>query len=429
MASPGIAIIATVDTKEAETRFLQGFIEAKGWRTLVLDVSTLQSTSFQAAYPPQEICRLGGMSFSDLSRLRRDAIMEVMGRGAARVLTDLHARGELAGVIGIGGNQGTAIAAIAMRSLPIGLPKIIVSTVASGNIRPYIQYKDIIMMFSVADLLGGPNAVSKAILSNAAGAILGMVAYGQPLKASSRPVVATTAFGNTNAAVTKARDVLEDYGYEVIAFHASGASGSAMEELIEAGVIQGVLDLTTHELIGEVFPEVGDIYTPMRPRLEAAGRVGIPQVVSLGGLDYFCFGPPESIPTGYRRRPIHYHNPYNTNVRANKEELARVGQVLASKLNTARGPVAVMIPLQGWSENGRAGGPLHDPEADAALVASLEANLAPSVKLIKLDAHINDAPFAVTAAKTLHELMQSGPAGQGRNPSVPTDSSRDILRN
>lgn len=404
MPAPAIAIIATIDTKEAEARFLQEFIAARGFKALVLDVSTYLPHSFQADYPREAISRLGGVEFTDLCRLRRDAMMETMGRGAAQVLQDLYRRGELKGVLGIGGNQGTAIAAIAMRSLPIGVPKVIVSTVASGNVRPYVQYKDITMFFSVADLLGGPNTVSRTILSHAAAAVMGMAWEGIPLTRGDKPVISTTAFGNTNAAVTAARDLLEDKGYEVIAFHASGACGSAMEELIEEGWIQGVLDLTTHELIGEIFGD--DIYTPMRPRLEAAGEKGIPQVIAPGGLDYFCFGPADTIPAKYRGRPTHYHNPYNTNVRATAEELEQVGRVLAEKLNSARGPVAVLIPLRGWSENGRAGGPLHDPEADAALVKALEGNLSPHIRLIKLDAHINDPLFAAAAVDLLHGFME-----------------------
>ncbi|MBE3572096.1 MAG: Tm-1-like ATP-binding domain-containing protein, partial [Moorella humiferrea] len=241
MPHKAIAIVATVDTKEAETRFLQEFIASRGWEAPVLDVSTYLPHSFKATYPREEICRLGGVEYKELPSLRRDAMMQTMGMGAARVLLDLYKQGELAGVLGIGGNQGTAIAAIAMRALPIGLPKVIVSTVASGNIRPYIEYKDIIMMFSVADLLGGPNTVSRTILSNAAGAVMGMASHGEPLRPGKQTVIATTAFGNTNAAVVAARENLVDLGYEVIAFHASGACGSDMEELIEAGLIQGVL--------------------------------------------------------------------------------------------------------------------------------------------------------------------------------------------
>lgn len=406
MSMPAIAIIATVDTKEAEARFLQEFIAVRGFAAPVLDVSTYLPHRFKAEYPREIISRLGGVDFAELGKLRRDAMMETMGRGAAQVLQDLYAKGELKGVLGIGGNQGTAIASIAMRSLPVGVPKVIVSTVASGNVRPYVQYKDIVMFFSVADLLGGPNTVTRTILSNAAAAVMGMAQHGMPLQRGNKPVIATTAFGNTNAAVTTARALLEEKGYEVIAFHASGACGSAMEELIEDGWVQGVLDLTTHELIGEIFGD--DIYTPLRPRLEAAGKKGIPQVIAPGGPDYFCFGPAETIPAKYRGRPTHYHNPYNTNVRATAEELEQVGKVLAEKLNAARGPVVVLIPLRGWSENGRAGGPLHDLEADAALVKALEKNLSPSISLVKVDANINDPGFVNMAVDILDRLMQAG---------------------
>lgn len=405
VALPSIAIVATVDTKEAETRFLKEFISSRGFAAPVLDVSTYAPHNFQADYPREVISRLAGVEFSELKSLRRDAMMETMGRGAAKVLRELYQRGELKGVLGIGGNQGTAIASIAMRSLPFGVPKVIVSTVASGNVRPYVQYKDIMMLFSVADLLGGPNTVSRSILANAASAVIGMAQHGSTLKRGDRPVIAVTALGNTNAAVTRAREWLEDKGYEVIAFHASGACGSAMEELIEEGWVEGVLDLTPHELIGEIFGY--DIYTPLRPRLEAAGKRGIPQVVAPGGLDYFCFGPPDSIPLRYQGRPTHYHNPYNTNVRATAEELAKVGQVLAEKLNASCGPVAVLIPLHGWSENGREGGPLHDPQADEALVKALEAHLKPGIRLIKVDAHINDVAFAELAASILHEMIEA----------------------
>lgn len=404
MPLPAIAIIATVDTKEAETRYLQEFISSRGFAAPVLDVSTYAPHGFRADYPREVISRLAGVEFSELKSLRRDAMMETMGRGAAKVLQEIYQRGELKGVLGIGGNQGTAIASIAMRSLPFGVPKVIVSTVASGNVRPYVQYKDIMMLFSVADLLGGPNTVSRSILANAAAAVIGMAQHGSGLKRGTRPVVTVTAFGNTNAAVTRAREWLEDKGYEVIAFHASGACGSAMEELIEEGWVEGVLDLTPHELVGEIFGD--DIYTPLRPRLEAAGKKGIPQVVVPGGLDYFCFGPPDTIPPRYRGRPTHYHNPYNTNVRATAEELAHIGQVLAEKLNASRGPVVVLIPLHGWSENGREGGPLHDPKADKALVEALEVHLKPEIRLIKVEAHINDATFAKLAASTLHEIIR-----------------------
>lgn len=403
MAQKSIALIVTVDTKEAEARFLNEYIEAQGFKAPVLDVSTRNPHNYQAAYPREVVSKAGNVVFADLKNLRRDNMMKTMGEGSAKILLDLYNRGELAGVLAVGGNQGTAIASIAMRALPIGVPKIIVSTVASGYVRPYVEYKDIIMMFSVADILGGANTVSRTILTNAAGAIMGMSQYGIPLTKGKKPVIATTAFGNTDAAVNQARIILEEKGYEVIAFHASGASGSAMEYLIEQGYIQGVLDMTTHELIGEVFGD--DIYTPLRPRLEEAGKKGIPQVIVPGAIEYFCFGGPDTVPKKYLDRKTHYHNPYNTNIRATKEEVEKTAQVMAEKLNKAQGPVVVILPLKGFSENGRQGNVLYEPETDQAFMKSLEKNLDPRIEIIKIDANINDREFSEKAAQVMHDLM------------------------
>lgn len=403
MPKKSIAIIVTVDTKEAEAKFLNEYIEAQGFDAPVIDVSTKHPHDYEAAYPREHVCSLGCVKFENLQNLRRDNMMKTMGEGATKILLDLYAKGELAGVLAVGGNQGTAIASIAMRALPIGVPKLIVSTVASGYVRPYVEYKDIIMMFSVADILGGANTVSRTILTNAAGAVMGMAQYGVPLTRGKQPVIATTAFGNTDAAVNQARVILEEKGYEVIAFHASGASGSAMEYLIEEGYIQGVLDMTTHELIGEVFGD--DIYTPLRPRLEEAGKRGIPQVIVPGAIEYFCFGAPDCIPEKYLNRKTHYHNPYNTNIRATKEEAVEAARVMASKLNKSKGPVVVMIPLKGFSENGREGNVLYEPETDKAFIESLEDNLDPKIQVIKIDANINDKVFSEKAAEVMHDLM------------------------
>ncbi|NLI91554.1 MAG: UPF0261 family protein [Peptococcaceae bacterium] len=403
MTSKSIALIVTADTKEAEARFLNEYIEAQGFNAPVIDVSTKKIHSLKAAYSREYVCSLAQVEFKELSSLRRDMMMKTMGEGAARILLDLYSKGELAGVLAVGGNQGTAIASIAMQHLPIGIPKLIVSTVASGYVRPYVQYKDIIMMFSVADILGGANTVSRTILTNAAGAVMGMCQYGIPLTKGSKPVIATTAFGNTDAAVNQARMILEEKGYEVIAFHASGASGSAMEYLIEEGYIQGVLDMTTHELIGEVFGD--DIYTPLRPRLEEAGKKGIPQVVVPGAIEYFCFGGPDTVPEKYRNRKTHYHNPYNTNIRATKEEAKRTAEVMAQKLNKSNGPVVVMIPLRGFSENGRQGNVLYEPDTDEVFICSLKKNLERKIQVIEIDANINDREFSSKTAEIMHELI------------------------
>lgn len=404
MAAKSIAIIVTADTKEPEACFLNEYIEAQGFNAPIIDVSTKHPHNLKTAYPREVVSNLGGVEFSNLSNLRRDEMMRTMGQGAAKILADLYSKGELGGVLAVGGNQGTAIASIAMRALPTGVPKLIVSTVASGNVRPYVEYKDIVMMFSVADILGGTNTVSRTILTNAAGAVMGMAEYGQPLTKGNKPVITTTAFGNTDAAVNQARKKLEEQGYEVIAFHASGASGSAMEDLIDQGFVHGVLDITTHELLGEIFGD--DIYTPLRPRLEEAGKKGLPQVIVPGAIEYFCFAGPETIPEKYRDRKTHYHNPYNTNVRATPEEVKKAGEVMAEKLNNSKGPVVVMIPLKGFSANGAKDGTLYEPETDKIFIESLEKNLNQDIKVVKIDANINDAEFAHCAASEMHRLMQ-----------------------
>lgn len=400
-----IAIVGTLDTKGPEVHYLKELIEARGFTTLLVDASIRGDSPVTPDYNRAQVSERAGVPYERLLTLRRDEMMRVMGEGAAAILADHYGKGDLHGALAVGGNQGTAIAGIAMRALPYGFPKLIVSTVASGNIRPYVGSKDIAMMFSVADVLGGPNSVTRAVLANAAGAITGMASMDTRLgSADGRPSLAITAFGNTNAAVVEARRRLEERGYEVIAFHASGACGTAMEDLIDAGTFAGVLDLTTHELVGEVFGD--DIYTPVRPgRLTAATRAGIPLVVAPGGLDYFCFAGPDTIPERYRNRKIHYHNPYNTNVRTTVAELETIARVMAERLNSSTGPVTVLIPLRGWSENGRAGGPLHEPDTDAAFVRALKASLDGRVRFIEVDANINDPVFAARAAEALIEMM------------------------
>jgi len=335
-----------------------------------------------------------------------------MGRGGAAVLAQRLRAGELHGVLALGGNQGAAIAAIALRDLPLGLPKAIVTTMASGNVRPYVGCKDILTLFSVADLAGGPNRVTAPVLRNAALAVAGM-AIGARTEDSAaavggrRSAVAVTALGNTHPAVARAMERLAGAGYEPIAFHASGACGSAMEELVEAGEIAAVLDLTPHELTEEV---LGDgTYAPVRPgRMTAAGRRGIPQVVSTGGMEYLCFGPPETVPAKYRGRPCAMHNPANPNIRLTAEELSRVGRVMADRLSAARGPAAVFVPLGGWSAYGGPGGPLHDPPADAALVQALAEHLDPRIPVHHLDLHINDPAFADACVDALLAMLPRG---------------------
>ncbi len=415
MAARVIAILATVDTKGAEAYFLRDWFRGRGYEARVVDVGTGQDPRF----PPgpsdvrwEAVAEAGGCSPAALRSMRRDAVMAAMGSGAGAVLRPWREQGTLAGVIGIGGHQGTTISGLAMGTLPLGVPRVLVSTVASGNVRPFLGCSDVAIVFSVGDLLGGPNRVTRPILVRAAGMLVGMIEAAPPSgtagdAARAPAAVAVTALGNTHAAVTRVMADLGARGYEVVPFHASGAGGSAMEWLVRQGEFAAVIDLTPHEFLGEVLGD--DIYTPVQPgRLTAAGAAGIPQVVVPGGLDYFVFGAEETVPQRYRGRPTHHHNPYNTNVRASAEELHRVGKALAERLNNARGPVAFLVPLRGWSHIGREGGPLWDPQANEALREVVRRTLRTGLRYIEVDAAINDPSFADEVAAVACEFLGPG---------------------
>ena len=374
---------------------MAALIKARGFEPVVVDVGPRTQPPAPYDYTNQQVAALAGWKLDELVRNgRRDEIMTTMGMGAIKALRALLKADRLDGVIGIGGNQGTAMASMAMQSLPIGFPKFLVSTVASGNIRPFIGHKDIGVMFSVADLVGGPNLVSRSILTNAVAAVTGMVAHGEKIALLRREKnIAISAFGNTEPAVQRISALLDEKGFHVIAFHASGAGGTAMEELIADGVFHGVIDLTPHELTEEV---VGiGAYVPVRPgRMRAAARAGIPQIVSTGAMEYLCFGPRESIPPRLRRRKTYFHNPNNANVKTSRTEMSQVGRVMADRLNQAKGKTEILIPLKGSSVYGSKGGPLYDPAAGALLLKALKQNLDPKIKLKEIDAHINDPEFA-----------------------------------
>ena len=395
MPAKNIAIISTLDTKIDSVSFLEGIVKEFGCSPILIDVGALTIPEIKSEFSNNNVAQRAGQDLADLVKAgKRDEIMTAMGKGAAHVLKELLDSSRLDGVIGIGGNQGTAIAAMAMRSLPIGLPKSLVSTVASGNMRPYIGHKDIHVVFSVADLVGLPNAVSRTILRNAMCALIGMVEHGQAVKRDeSKKTIALSALGNTEPAAHRISELLTEKGFEVITFHASGAGGSAMEELIDAGVFYGIIDLTPHELSEEVVGE--GAYVPVVPgRMKAAARAGIPQVVSTGALEYLCFGPWESIPVSMRKRKIYMHNPFNANVKVTQKEMPEIGKIMAKRLNAAIGPVTILVPLRGWSTYGSKGGVFHDPKGYELLLASLKRGLRPEIEYTEVDLHINDQPFA-----------------------------------
>jgi uncharacterized protein (UPF0261 family) len=290
-----------------------------------------------------------------------------------------------------------------MRALPVGIPKVMVSTVASGDTRPYVDVKDIMMMYSVVDI-SGINSISRRILTNAAFAVAGMVRGEVPPAKEEKPLIGATMFGVTTPCVTKAREYLEERGYEVLVFHATGTGGRAMESLVEAGFIKGVLDITTTEWCDEL---VGGILSAGPNRLEAAGKAGIPQVVSTGALDMVNFGPMETVPERFKGRKLYKHNPSVTLMRTTNEENAQLGKIIAEKLNAAKGPTALFLPLEGVSLYDVEGKPFYDPQADAALFKAIRENIdRTKVELIEMDTDINDERFALAMAKKLAEMME-----------------------
>jgi uncharacterized protein (UPF0261 family) len=317
------------------------------------------------------------------------------------VLARLHAEGRLDGVAALGGSGNSSVAARAMRDLPVGVPKLIVSTVASGDTRPYVGAVDVTMTYSVVDI-AGINRISARILSNAAAAI-GAMATAQAPEAGDRPLIGATMFGVTTPCVTRARERLEELGYEVLVFHATGTGGQSFEALATGGYLAGALDITTTELADDL---VGGVLSAGPDRLEAVGRAGVPQVVSLGALDMVNFGPRDTVPERFEGRNLYVHNPTVTLMRTTADEMAELGRRIARKLNGAEGPTALFVPLRGVSAIDVDGAPFRDAAADEALFAAVREGIDRSrVELVEVDADVNDPAFATAMADRLHELV------------------------
>ena len=396
-----ILLIGTLDTKGTEFAYVRDLIRARGHDTLVMDAGVLGDPTFTPDIGAGEVAEAGGSALGELrERGDRGGAVDVMIAGVRALAARLYADGRFDGVLSLGGGGGTNIATAAMRELPVGVPKLMVSTVASSDTRPYMGVKDVTMMYSVVDI-AGLNPLSRRILANAAGAICGMVEQEVP-PAEDRPLVAATMFGVTTPCVDRVRERLEAAGYEVLVFHATGTGGRAMEGLIDAGFIAGVADMTTTEWCDEV---VGGELSAGPDRLSAAGRAGLPQVVSCGALDMVNFRAEETVPERFRDRNLYRHNPNVTLMRTTAEECAEIGRRIAEKLNTATGPTTLLIPLRGVSMMDREGQPFHDPEADAALFQALRDHVRPPAEIVELDLHINDPAFADAAADRMLALL------------------------
>jgi uncharacterized protein (UPF0261 family) len=409
-----VVLIGTLDTKGRELAFVRDLLQGQGLETIVIDAGSLGSPAFEPDISREDLLRRAGLSAEAMND--RGQAVTRSAEAVARVVADLHVSGRVEGVFGLGGSAGTVIGTSAMRSLPFGLPKVMVSTLASGQTRPFVGGSDIAMFHPVVDL-AGLNRFTMVALSNAAHALAGMVRAAGPLEKTKRtqPVVAATMFGVTTPCVDQAREVLESQGCEVLVFHATGIGGQSMETLIESGLIDGVLDLTTTELADEL---VGGILSAGPDRLGAAIRRGIPQVVSVGALDMVNFGPRSTVPERFAGRLFHQHNPSVTLMRTTPEENAELGRRIGSILSNATADVVVRLPQRGVSALDAPGMPFHDPEADAALFAAIHEALDdhPRVTVVDRPYHINDPTFAFQAALALQLLMSPDPGFENPSP-------------
>ena len=403
--TPTVLLPGTLDTKGEEYGFLRNRLRELGCAVTVVDIGVSGSASIAADVAREEIAGRAGVTIAALLAGRdRGRALAAMADGLTALALELHACGRLHGVLAAGGSGGSSMATAAMRALPIGLPKLMVSTIAASNVAPYVGCSDIAMQFPILDI-AGLNTITRRVLDNAATAMAAMAErfrHSGPVQPSAS-VVAITMFGVTTPAADAARRWLEAAGHEVLVFHANGAGGRAMEKLVRDGIVRGCLDLTTTELADEL---VGGRMSAGPDRLEAAGRAGIAQVVSLGALDMVNWGPPDDVPERFRARRLYRHNAMVTLMRTDASEMAELGRTIARKLNAATGPVALFIPLGGVSAIARPGEVFHDADADRALVEALDDTLDPRIERVRSNAHINDPDFAVAMARRLHDYLQ-----------------------
>lgn len=397
-----IVVLGAFDTKGDEFAFLVDELRRQGATPLTVDFGVQGEPRIPADIGAGEVAAAGG---SDLAALRaandRGAAMAAMAQGAATLVRRLYDEGRFAGIVGMGGSGGSSVIATAMRALPIGVPKVLVSTLAGGDVSAYVGSSDIVMIPSIVDV-AGLNRISRQVYTRAAGAVVGMANAEVATSGDDKPLITASMFGNTTKAVDTARAVLEANGYEVLVFHATGTGGRSMESLIDGGFIAGSLDITTTEWADEV---AGGVFSAGPTRLEAAGRAGIPQIVVPGCIDMANFGGVETMPDKFKDRNIYVWNPTVTLMRTTAEENAQMGRIFAEKLNAAHGPITVLIPLKGFSILDSPGERFWNPEADGAFIQTLKDNLRADIPVEEHDLNINDQAFAERCANVLLQLL------------------------
>lgn len=398
-----VAILGALDTKGVEFGFIKSEIEKHGCKTLVINVGVLGAPAFAPDVSAEEVAAAVDANLAELiANKDRGLALDAMTLGAAAITRKLYAEGRFDGIISMGGGGGTAMGTSAMRALPVGVPKLMVSTVASGDTSPYVGTTDITMMPSIVDV-SGINRISRQIFVNAAAAISGMVNAQTEAAGADKPLIAASMFGNTTRAVDHARQIMEEHGYEVLVFHATGTGGKTMESLAASGFFAGVLDITTTEWADEL---CGGVLSAGPQRLEAAAKAGLPQIVTPACIDMVNFWAPETIPAKYKDRLFYHWNPNVTLMRTNPEENAQLGKIFAEKLNAASGPVEVFIPMGGFSEVDAPGKPFWWPEADQAFVDALKANLRAGIPVTILPNNVNDPEFSGLLAETLLKMLK-----------------------
>jgi len=404
MDNKTIVVLATLDTKGTEARYLADKIEEFGHKALLVDTGVIGVPGAKADITREEVSLAGGTPLSKiLESPTRELAASVMVAGATKIVLDLARKGEVHGIVSLGGTQGTSLSTEVMRALPYGFPKLMVSTMASGNVAPLVDIKDVTMMFSVTDILG-LNPVMSMILGNAAGAVCGMASMGVKLAHAAKPLVAVTNVGITTRGAMRAVKVLEEAGYETIVFHAIGPGGRAMEQMMKEGLIGAVLDFATIEVSNEMYHA---LLAGGPERLTTAGKLGLPQVICPGAIEILVYNEPETVPAQYQNRRLVRHTPKYTDLRLNKEEMRAVGEEVARRLQYTTSEAVFLIPTGGYDCYAVKGQPLCDTEADAVFVETLRARLPKNIRVVERDTDIESPAFADESARTLIQLIES----------------------
>ena len=401
--SKTVVIVGSLDTKGTEYAFVKELIEKEGVETLVVDFSVMGDPTLKPDVGRDEVAKAGGGDLAYLtSGDHKDEAMKTMADGLAVIVRKLYDDGKLDGIIGMGGSGGTSLITTAMRTLPVGVPKIMVSTVGGGDVSAYTGTKDITFMPSIVDV-AGINSISRNIYANAAGAIAGMVKIEKPAVKEEKPLVVASMFGNTTTCVDNAREIVEKEGYEVLVFHATGIGGKTMESLIADGYITASMDITTTELADEV---CGGAFNAGPDRCMAASRAGIPAVIVPGCVDMANFWGIDTVPEKYRARNLYEWNPNVTLLRTNVEENIRMGEMIAAAANASSAPVAIVIPLKGVSMLDSPGGQFWDEEADKACFDAIKKNIKAGIEVIEMDNNINDPEFSGKVAELILAMLK-----------------------